>query len=247
MYARPVSHRSTPNAAGGKLAAPSTGGKAKKGATPAKGKGASSSTAAADMESNGAGGSSSAGASSTAAAGNRSTATGNPVAPQSSAAAGSSSSAAAGTAPRSSTRSRGRGTSVAAWLDEDDDYDDDFTAYDDGCYGSSSGSIPGNRRGGSGSRSRARPERPAGMVKPLRQVPKNSPACSIAAGPVVTPMGKSPGGGGFMVGSAGASSIGILGTSPGCGSTPGSGRRARRNARRAAIDAESYGGSPDWE
>jgi hypothetical protein len=88
------------------------------------------------------------------------------------------------------------------------------------------------------------------MAKPIRQAPKNSPACCVASGPVVstTPLGKSPGGGGgFAVGSWGASGYGSLGASPPCGSTPGSGRRAKRNARRAAYDAEGVGGFPEWD
>jgi hypothetical protein len=88
------------------------------------------------------------------------------------------------------------------------------------------------------------------MTKPLRQVPKNSPACSIAAGPLVSPLGKSPGGGGFQVGSWGTSSsgggggVGSYGAS--AGSTPGSGRRAKRNARRAAQDA-GYGDCLEYD
>jgi hypothetical protein len=87
------------------------------------------------------------------------------------------------------------------------------------------------------------------MTKPLRQVPKNSPVCHMAAGPLVSPLGKSPGGGGFQVGSWGASSssaacVGSYGASG--GSTPGSGRRAKRSARRAAQDA-GYGDGPEYD
>jgi hypothetical protein len=86
------------------------------------------------------------------------------------------------------------------------------------------------------------------MTKPLRQVPKNSPVCSMAAGPLVSPLGKSPGGGGFQVGSWGASSIGggVGSYGASSGSTPGSGRRAKRNARRAAQDA-GYDGSLEYD
>eukprot|EP00878_Enallax_costatus_P001092 GHUV01001229.1.p1 GENE.GHUV01001229.1~~GHUV01001229.1.p1 ORF type:complete len:474 (+),score=182.08 GHUV01001229.1:261-1682(+) len=256
MYARPVPHRSTPNAAGGKLPA-ATNGKAAKTPASAKGKGAGSSSSgssppAAVAAGTPTAGSSGAGSSSAAAAvSNRSAGSGSSSGGGARSLAGAGSSSAAAAGPTSSSRSRGRTTSIAAWVQDDEE--DDFTVYDyDDDDLSNSGGRNSNRRNNSSSRSRSRPDRPAGMVKPIRQIPKNSPACCIASGRVVnTPLGKSPGSGNFTVGSWGAagSSGGGLGASPpSMGSTPGSGRRAKRNARRAAVDAEGGAGAGcEWD
>lgn len=230
MYARPVVHTArTPNAAGGKTAE----GKA-------AGKGSSTS-------SDGAGASSS----------------------QQPAAAGSSSGAGSSSACAGASSSRGRqgadssaaaaSSSVAPWLDDEfDDDDDDFTLYESSGY--SRGGAEDSRQGDrscSGSRSRSR------MIKPQRKVPKGAavtPAVASAACPVVnTPLGRSPCNGGFHCGSwgatgkspnsgggwaAAAAGLGTPGTgsssSQAAGSVPGSGRRARRNARRAALDLGDY-------
>lgn len=243
MYARPVVHTArTPNAAGGKATAAKGAGKGTSSSD-----GASSSyqaaTAAADP-SRGAGSSSGAGAG-----------------------AGSSSGAGAGSSSGSSS-SRGRqaapdrsgasSSSVAPWLEADfSDDDDDFTLYDGGSYSRgthNSSRQQGERSCSSSSRSRGR------LIKPQRTVPKGAavtPAVASAACPVInTPLGRSPGTGGFHCGSWGAAgkspnsgggmwaAAAALGT-PGsagsssqvAGSAPGSGRRARRNARRAALDA----------
>uniref|UniRef100_A0A383VAZ7 RING-type domain-containing protein n=1 Tax=Tetradesmus obliquus TaxID=3088 RepID=A0A383VAZ7_TETOB len=267
MYARPVQNNArTPNAAGGKsaggkAAAGKGAGKAAAGGTSG---GAGSSRAAADAGSSSSssaaaaaasgmgGGSSSSAAASSVAITNRAGGSSSSAA----AAAGSSSWAAA------ASSSSNRGRPVAPWLGQADDdgyCDDDFCLDDEdfpyamgGSGGSSSRAGNSQRRSGSSSsagRSRARPDRPAGMTKPLRQLPKNSPVVHMAAGPLVSPLGKSPGSGGFQVGSWGASSssgacVGSYGAS--AGSTPGSGRRAKRNARRAAQDA-GCGDGPEYD
>lgn len=244
MYARPVVHTArTPNAAGGKTATAPT---SKAGKATSSGAGASSSK-------QGTGAGSSNGASSSSSAG---------------AAAGSSSAASSSRGRQEADHRSEPAASVAPWLDEqycgydDEDDEDDFTIYESDSYSrGGAGSSRQADRSCSSSRLRAR------MIKPVRQVPKGaavSPAVASAACPVVnTPMGRSPGNGGFHVGSwgvagkspnscggmwaaaaAGVGSVGTPGTSgsssQAAGSAPGSGRRARRNARRAAMDAGDY-------
>lgn len=240
MYARPVVHNArTPNAAGGKTATAAPPSKA--------GKASSSGAAGASSSKQGTGAGSSNGASSSSSAG---------------AAAGTSSAASSSRGRQDADNRPEPAASVAPWLDEQycgyEDDDDDFTIYESDSYsrGGAGSSRQADRSCSNSSRSRAR------MIKPVRQVPKGaavSPAVASAACPVVnTPMGRSPGNGGFHVGSwgvagkspnscggmwaaAGAGSAGTPGTSSSssqvAGSAPGSGRRARRNARRAAMDA----------
>ncbi|KAF6262126.1 hypothetical protein COO60DRAFT_1282794 [Scenedesmus sp. NREL 46B-D3] len=250
MYARPVQNTArTPNAAGGKA----VGGKAAAGkaaASSTSGGAGSSRAAAAEASSSSStsaaapsGGESSSAAAASVDITNRA---GGSRSNGAAAAASSSSWAAATAASSSSNRSR----PVAAWLGQDDDDDDEDFCLDREDFPYAMGGSGGSGRAGSSQRrsgTRARPDRPAGMAKPLRQVPKSSPACSMAAGPLVSPLGKSPGGGGFQVGSWGGSSAGGCSGSYGAsGSTPGSGRRAKRNARRAVQDA-GYGDGPEYD
>eukprot|EP00879_Flechtneria_rotunda_P005863 GHRR01006169.1.p1 GENE.GHRR01006169.1~~GHRR01006169.1.p1 ORF type:complete len:226 (+),score=100.78 GHRR01006169.1:542-1219(+) len=214
MYARPIPHNArTPNAEGGKAATGKAAGKCR---DPAEGKGKVSDSAGASSSSASAGGSAN-GASSRPSSSSQINST-----------IRQGLSLAAVSGPSSSTSSSRRGrtpvvSSVAGWLLDDDN--NGFT-FGGACAGSSS------------SRSKSRPDRPAGMAKPVRQLPKNQSAASdITCGPLVSPLGRSPGSiSGFAVGSWGTSGSSpvAMGQSP--GSAPGSGRRAKRNARRAAAD-----------